>query len=214
MEPGRMSTLPHVVWDMGGIMFRYFTELLVEVAHDRGWPTDRLPLGPTGDIHDDNYDRLLAGEFDEPHYLQLIVADLKAEGIDFDPPRDLDWLGHERTETWATIERIHAAGHRQALLTNDASKWLGPNWWEDWPPSKWFDSVIDVSTLGVRKPAPEPYLASAGALGVPPEECLFVDDMPPNCRGAEAIGMASHLFRIKDPDASLRALETRLGIAR
>ncbi len=78
--------------------------------------------------------------------------------------------------------------------------------------SPWCDSVIDVSTIGVRKPAPEPYLASAQALGVPPAECLFVDDMPTNCRGAEAVGMQRHLFHIKDPKASLASLEARLGL--
>ena len=208
-----MSNLPHVVWDMGGIMFRYFTELMVDFGREHDWPMDQLALGPTGDIPDQNYERLLAGEFDEPKYLELIVGDLRATGIEFDPPRDLDWLGHERAETWATIERINAAGHRQALLTNDASKWLGANWWEDWAPSKWFDSVIDVATIGVRKPAPEPYLAAAAALGAPTAACIFVDDMPANCRGAEAVGMQSHLFEITDPVDSLDGLEQRLGIA-
>ena len=207
-----MSRQPHLVWDMGGIMYRYFTEMLVDVGKDAGWPLHEIPLGPTGLIHDANYDRLQAGEFDEPEYLTMIVADLKSHGIEFDPPRDLDWTNQERTETWATIERLSEAGHRQALLTNDASKWLGASWWQTWEPAKWFESVIDVVTVGVRKPAPEPYLAAATALGVQPDECLFVDDMPPNCAGAEAVGMQSHLFDITDPVGSLASLEQRLGL--
>jgi len=207
-----MSNTPHVVWDMGGIMYRYFTELMVDYGRDHGWPLDQIPLGPTGEIADDNYARLVAGAFDEPDYVQRILADLAGRGIEHDPTRDLSWEGNERTETWATIERIHHAGHRQALLTNDASKWLGPNWWESWGPSRWFEVVIDVVMVGVRKPAPEPYLAVARALDVAPSECLFVDDMPINCRGAEAVGMKSHLFEITDPEGSLRRLEGRIGL--
>ena len=207
-----MTKRPHIVWDMGGIMYRYFTEMLVDVGAVKGWPLDKIPLGPTGRIPDPNYVRLRAGDFDEPEYLRMIVDDLKSHGIVFDPPRDLDWTDQERQETWATIERINQAGHRQALLTNDASKWLGPNWWSTWEPARWFESVIDVITVGVRKPAPEPYLAAARALDVPATDCLFVDDMPPNCRGAEAVGMQSHLFDITDPEGSLDRLERRLDL--
>ena len=207
-----MSVVPHVVWDMGGILYRYFTELMVEAAEDRGWPMDRVPLGPTGPTPDADYLRMLAGEFDEPEYLARLTAKLAAEGIEFDAPRDLDWSGHERKVSWEAVRIVHDAGHRQAVLTNDASKWLGSNWWETWEPAKWFDGLIDVSTIGVRKPAPEPYLAAAEALGVPTTECLFIDDMPVNCRGAEAVGMASHLFDILDPDGSIERLLARLGL--
>jgi putative hydrolase of the HAD superfamily len=68
-----------------------------------------------------------------------------------------------------------------------------------------------VVTVGPRKPSPEPYLAIADALGVPPEECLFVDDLPVNCRGAEAVGMRSHLFDITNPESSLNRLLDVLG---
>ena len=142
----------------------------------------------------------------------MITTRLQAEGIDFDAPRDLDWTGHERDETWSAIRRIHDAGHRQAILTNDASKWLGSDWWETWEPAEWFDVMVDVAMIGVRKPAPEPYLEAARRLGVPPAECLFVDDMPVNCRGAEAVGMESLLFDITDPVGSIERLMDRLDL--
>lgn len=206
-----MTELPHVIWDMGGILYRYFTEMMVDVGRREGWPLNRIPMGPTGDLDDPNYQRMMAGDLDETDYVKMLMADLQAEGIDFDPPRDLDWTGQERAETWAAIDHIADAGHRQALLTNDASKWLGANWWQNWKPASRFDAVIDVVTVGVRKPAPEPYVAAAAALDVPPHECLFVDDMPVNCRGAEAVGMQSHLFVITEPQHSLDQLLRRIG---
>ena len=201
-----MSELPHVVWDMGGIFYRYFTELMVDVGEERGWPLDRIPLGPTGRLPDPDYQRMVDGDLDEPDYLVVIRGRLVAEGISFDPPKELVWLGEARPETWSAIRQISTKGHRQALLTNDASKWLGDDWWETWEEAKWFDAIVDVMTVGVRKPAPDPYLATADALGVSPEECLFVDDLQVNCEGAEAVGMRSHLFDITDPQDSLDRL--------
>lgn len=205
-----MSALPHVVWDMGGIMYRYFTELLLEVGEERGWPLSRIPLGPTGRVADRDYERMLSGEIDEPGYLAAVRSRLSGEGIDFEPTTDLDWSGQARPETWDAIRQIHDAGHRQALLTNDATAWLGARWWETWEPAGWFEAMVDVVTVGVRKPAPEPYLAAASALGAPTTECLFVDDMPVNCQGAEAVGMASQRFDVTDPQGSISRLLHRL----
>ena len=104
-----MSQLPHVVWDMGGVMYRYFTEMMVDHGERAGWPLDQIPLGPTGHLPDSDYDRMLSGEIGERGYLPIVVDRLKAHGIEFDPPRDLakDWTGRRRT--WQTVERIHVA---------------------------------------------------------------------------------------------------------
>ena len=206
MGTGVVSTLPHVIWDMGGILYPYFTELLVETGKARGWPLERLALGPTGSVPDLEYERLLEGDLEESEYVAVIRSRLLAEGIDFDPTGDLDWSDRARPETWAAIREISARGHRQAILTNDASTWLGAGWWTTWEEAGRFDVIVDVATVGVRKPSPEPYLAVAAALQVPPEECLFVDDLPVNCRGAEAVGMRSVLFETTDPPGSMARL--------
>lgn len=200
-----MSALPHVVWDMGGILYPYFTEMMLDLGRERGWPLDRLPLGPTGLVDDPDYHRLLEGELDEPDYLLIIRERLRAESIDFDPPRDLAGSWISRESAWNVIRRIGEMGHRQAILTNDATRWLGEGWWEK-PGWEEFDVVVDVVQVGSRKPSPEPYLAVADALGVPPSECLFIDDLPVNCRGAEAVGMRGHLFVVNDAQDSLHRL--------
>jgi putative hydrolase of the HAD superfamily len=212
MDGGTVNR-PHVVWDMGGILYRYFTQVMVERGSERGWPIDRVPLGPTGVVPDADYERMQEGEIDEAEYLALVVARLRAAGVDDDPRRTIDWPSQERREVWDAIRTIHGAGHRQAVLTNDASKWLGPSWWETWEPAGWFDAMVDVSTIGERKPAARPYLAAAEALEADPTECVFVDDMRVNCRGAEAVGMASLWFDVRAPSESVDKLLATLGLA-
>jgi tRNA (adenine57-N1/adenine58-N1)-methyltransferase catalytic subunit len=203
--------LPAVVWDMGGIMYRYFTELLLDLASQHGWPP--IALGPTGPLPDPAYEQQQRGDIDEGGYLAVIRDRLRAAGIDLDPVADLDFTTEFRPATRALIVDLHEAGHPQALVTNDASKWLGEAWWETWEPVGWFDVIIDVAVLGVRKPAPEPYLAAAERLGLSTVDCIFVDDMEVNCRGAEAVGMGSHWFDVADPVGSIAALRQRIGEA-
>lgn len=201
-----------VVWDMGGIINRYFTEVLLDAGSERGWPIDRIPLGPHGAIPDPEYEQMTEGLIDEFDYLRIVRDRLEAEGIHFDPLRDIDWPNQQRPETWDAIKKIHASSLVQMILTNDASKWMGERWWEKWEPIRYFDALIDVATLGVRKPHPNTYLAAAAALSMAPEDCIFIDDMVVNCRGAEAVGMGSHLFDITKTEASIASLLERIGL--
>ncbi len=212
MSTGTSRPLPAVVWDMGGIMYRYFTEVVADLAAARGWPLDGVPLGPTGTSPDAAYEAMTQGRIDEPTYLEIVTERLRDIGVEVDLREEIHWPDQTRPRTWEVIAAVAAARHPQALLTNDATAWLGHGWWNSWEPAGWFDELVDVATVGVRKPAPEPYLAAADALGLPTSDCLFVDDMVVNCRGAEAVGMASHHVDIREADASLQRLARRLGL--
>jgi len=205
-------TMPRaVIWDMGGIMYRFFTELMLDVGKEQGWPLERLPLGPTGPAPDPYYEAMDRGEFNESEYVKRLLAELAQEGITFSPYQDLDFSKGSRPKTWAAIAHLQVVGFQQMVLTNDASRWLGERWWETWAYRPLFDAVLDVQTIGVRKPAPEPYLASAQVLSLPPQECLFIDDLHVNCSGAEAVDMQSYWFDVRDPDGSLERLMSRLN---
>jgi FMN phosphatase YigB (HAD superfamily) len=204
--------LPAIVWDMGGIMYRYFTEILLDMSREEGWGLDGIPMGPTGPTPDEAYQRMLVGEIDEHEYLDLVRQRLSSAGHPLDPVAEIDWSVQARPEVWRVIELAHGVGHPQAVLTNDASRWLGERWWETWPPARWFDEMIDVASIGVRKPAPQPYLAAARVLDLPPQDCLFVDDMVVNCEGAEAVGMASHWVDVRATESSMVSLTRRLEL--
>ena len=203
---------PGVIWDLGGIIYRYFTEVLLAEAPTRGWALDGIPFGPTGRLPDPEYERMSDGHIDEHAYLDIVHARLATQGIDVHIPSEIDWPRQTRPEAIRLLAALQAADHPQALLTNDATRWLGQRWWETWAPAGYFDAIVDVATLGVRKPAPEPYRAGADRLGLQPHECLFVDDMRVNCRGAEAVGMASHHVDVAAPEHSLAQLADRLGV--
>jgi len=57
------------------------------------------------------------------------------------------------------------------------------------------DAVILSFEVGARKPQPAIYEAALAALGdVAPSDALFVDDQPPYCDGASALGIATRLI--------------------
>ena len=82
------------------------------------------------------------------------------------------------------VRRAHAAGVRTALLSNS---------WGDHYPDELFDGLFDAVVIsgrvGMRKPDAEIFRHTAQLLGLDPAECVMVDDLPHNVRGAVAAGM-------------------------
>ena len=54
-----------------------------------------------------------------------------------------------------------------------------------------FDHVVESSELGIRKPDPRIYQIACEALGVAPENCVFLDDLGINLKPAKALGMTT-----------------------
>ena len=188
-----MADIKAVIWDMGGILYPTPFELLDDLEASRGWPPGTLPRGPFSPGGDPDYARCSTGELTETEYWKKYQQASASNGRPLDLKREVDWTGTERPEVMATIGIL---GHRfrQATLSNDSSEWLGYGWWDSWPYAHLFEQVIDVVTLGVRKPHPRTYTTTADRMGLQVSECLFVDDMAVNIEGAEAVGMPGFFF--------------------
>ncbi len=63
-----------------------------------------------------------------------------------------------------------------------------------YPLMQYFPKPTLSFQIGSVKPSRDSYLAAAGDVGVPPEECLFIDDLQKNVDGAKAAGMAAIRF--------------------
>jgi epoxide hydrolase-like predicted phosphatase len=73
-----------------------------------------------------------------------------------------------------------------------------------------FDGVVISGLVGIRKPAPEIYALGAEAIGLPPERCVFVDDLGFNLKPAQELGMATVLHT--DSEQTVGELEALLGV--
>lgn len=104
------------------------------------------------------------------------------------------------------VRRARGAGVRTGLVSNS---WGAGRYDRDSFPEL-FDGVVISGEVGLHKPQPEIFELGAERLGLPPEECVFVDDLRENCQGAEAVGMTAVLHR--GADSTLPELERLLGV--
>ncbi|MHB8440075.1 MAG: HAD-IA family hydrolase [Acidimicrobiales bacterium] len=74
-----------------------------------------------------------------------------------------------------------------------------------------FDTVVESSVVGIRKPDPRFYELACSRLDVAPERSVFLDDLGVNLKPARAMGMTT--IKVADPDEAVEELEEVLGIA-
>jgi len=73
---------------------------------------------------------------------------------------------------------------------------------------KIFDHIIESSKVGLRKPDPKIYYMSCEALGVKPEECIYLDDLGINLKPAREIGMTT--IKVIDPGEAIKEVRAYL----
>ena len=106
----------------------------------------------------------------------------------------------------AAVRAAKAAGVRTGLVSNS----IGEGRYDRSTFPELFHAVVISAEEGLHKPEPEIFLLGAQRAGVDPAECVFVDDLRENCRGAEAVGMTAVLHR--GAEGTLPALEELLGV--
>ena len=108
----------------------------------------------------------------------------------------------------AGVLAARRAGIRTAMLSNS---W-GEDRYDRAQLEQLFDAWVISGEVGVRKPDPAIYAIAAERIGLPPQECVFVDDLPGNLKPARALGMATVVHR-GDAAQTLDEVSELLGIS-
>lgn len=115
------------------------------------------------------------------------------------------WLSIDH-DTLEVLLDLKAGGTRLALLSNagrDFSSYFRHGTLGDL-----FEQVFVSGELGTIKPSAEIFQHVMAELDVTPEETVFIDNKEANVRGAEALGIAGHVFTTAN---DLRAYLEALG---
>lgn len=118
------------------------------------------------------------------------------------------WRGDQLNSRLLAYIRDNPAGLKMGLLSN-AWPSLRRQLEQEWDIADHFDAILISAEIGIAKPDPHIYRAALQALQVVPERALFVDDMPQNVAGAQAVGMSALQFH--STDQVLEAIAAALG---
>ena len=207
-----MSELTTLVVDFGGVlttsMRESFTQFVTSEDVDGEHLTTVLFADygegtlvhgiETGRITMEQFERELAGK------LRTKSGDpVAAEGL----VRRMFQGARADTRMIEAVRRARESGLKTGLLSNS---WGNRDSYEFEHFDTLFDAVVISGEVGLRKPEPEIYAMTARDLGVPPAECVFVDDIAANVRGAVEASMVG--IHHTDTDTTLQELTALFGI--
>ena len=203
-----------VVSDFGGVLTTPLAGSFKRFAERSGIGMEELGRALTSILARDGAHPLYeleCGRMTEVEFLSGLQETLSAEvgrEIEFVDFAEALWSGLAPNEPMISLmAALREEGYRMALLTNNVREWEH-RWRAMAPIDDIFEVVVDSAFVGLRKPEPEIYELTVRRLGVPAEECLFVDDLPRNCEAAREAGMVAVVYR----DAEQAAAEIRAAL--
>jgi putative hydrolase of the HAD superfamily len=214
-----MATIKAVIWDFGGV----FTSSPFE-AFNRFERANNLPLDFIRSINAANpdtnawaqleSDKINAAAFDE-----LFAGECRARGYDVRGSQILSLLSGDLRPEMVRALNIVRSKFRTACITNNVRSTgvVGPGMARNEEHARHiaevmslFETVLESSELGVRKPDPAIYRMACERLGIAPTEAVYLDDLGINLKPARALGMQT--IKVLNPEQALSELEAHLQL--
>ncbi len=193
--------------DFGGVLTTNVFASFAAFCEHHGLKTETVAelfmKDPTGRglLVDLEEGRITEAEF-EPRFAELLGVE------DSDGLIDRLFAGMRPDEAMlAAVRAAKDAGVKTGMVSNS---W-GRGRYDRAKLPELFHAWVISGEEGMRKPDERIYALGAERVGLSPEDCVFVDDIPGNLKPARALGMATvHHY---DAEQTIPQLEKLLGVA-
>ncbi|MFM2370965.1 MAG: hypothetical protein RIS85_687 [Pseudomonadota bacterium] len=207
-----------VIFDFGGVITSSPFEAFNRLEAERGLPHDLVRRINTINPDTNAWALFERAEIGTAEFDTLFAEEARALGHELDGASVLAVLaGAVRPAMVAALDRLKGEGYRLGCITNNVPAGHGAgmarsNDARDEMERIFarFEHVIESSKAGVRKPDPRIYLMMCEALGLPPEQCVYLDDLGINCKPAAALGMQA--IKVTSGEQALADLGAVLGL--
>jgi putative hydrolase of the HAD superfamily len=213
-------TIEAVLWDYGGVFtaspFGSITAYALSVGAD---PVvfREVVFGSYHTDSDHPWHQCERGEISVADTWAQISVAVETAGYRFDLAEMFGAMRGDTVDRSVVVDAVRAVrarGLRTGIITNNIREY-GDTWRGQLPMDELFDTVVDSSHEGVRKPNPVIYHTALERLGVAdPAHAVFLDDFEGNVVAARNLGMHGILVG-DDPrgaiDELMALLDRELG---
>lgn len=165
-----------IIFDCFGVLYRGSLTHLAELAA----PEDQQAVRDLAHASDHGF-----LSYDE-YFAQL------AELVHL-PVEEVEAIVRERhvrnSELVELVRQLHTGGRYKVGLLSNVGRGVMDGLFPPAEQRELFDAVILSSDVAVTKPEPAIYELMADKLGLEPEDCVMIDDLPVNIDGANRAGM-------------------------
>ncbi|MEU5865089.1 MULTISPECIES: HAD family phosphatase [unclassified Nonomuraea] len=206
-----------VLIDWGGVLTTSLTDSIarwlaadrIDAEHYRSVMRELVDHAYQGGEGQNVVHALERGELDGPAFERDLAARLLT--VDGVPPvaeglLERMFAQFERVDAMYDMLRdVRKNGVKTCLLSN--------SWSNTYPRHEWdglFDAVVISGEVGMRKPEERIFRHALDQVGLPGEQCVFIDDIEANILAARALGITG--IHHRDADTTLTELESVLRL--
>jgi putative hydrolase of the HAD superfamily len=199
------------MFDFGGVISSSPFEAFARFEEENGLPRDFIRTVNATNPDDNAWAKLERADVDVESFGALWSEEARALGHDVDGRLVLQMLSGQIRPQMVAAVRACRTKYKTACLTNNFLSAEAVVSEQVAAVYELFDAVLESRVLGVRKPDPRFYELACEAVGVHPDESVFLDDLGVNLKPARALGM--HTIKVSDPDEALAELGRLTGLA-
>ncbi|HEY9217459.1 MAG TPA: HAD-IA family hydrolase [Phenylobacterium sp.] len=206
-----------VIWDFGGVFTSSPFEAFARYEEEKGAPKDIIRRCNSTNPDGNAWALFERNEIDAAQFDKLFLEESTALGFPV-PGRDvLPLLAGRVRPAMVNALKVCKQQFKVGCITNNMVSSHSPG---ERAPSRTastfgeimpvFDSIIESSKAGVRKPDPKIYLMMCELLDVAPAACVYLDDLGVNCKPAAQLGMRA--IKVVTVEQTLNELSEATGL--
>jgi putative hydrolase of the HAD superfamily len=204
-----------VIWDFGGVFTSSPAVAFARYESERGLPADIIRRTNTANHLENAWAKFERAEVDIDTFDRLFAAESLALGAEVRGRDVLPLLsGDPRPEMVEALRRVKARFKTGCITNNVPGMATGSASGRSLYVAEvmvLFDHVIESAKTGLRKPDPRIYRMMAEALGVDPENCIYLDDLGINLKPAREMGMTT--IKVVNAPQAIAELEAASGLS-
>ncbi len=198
-----------VIWDFGGVLTTSPFEAFARFERERGLPADIIRRTNAVNHHENAWAQFERAELDIEAFDERFAAESRALGAEVRGKDVLPLLsGDLRPEMVEALRRVKERFKTGCITNNLPANAIGSRSGRSLYVAEvmaLFDHIIESAKIGLRKPDPRIYAMMIEALGVDPENCVYLDDLGVNLKPAREMGMTT--IKVVDSAQAIAELE-------
>ncbi|ABE40637.1 Epoxide hydrolase-like phosphatase [Rhodopseudomonas palustris BisB5] len=203
-----------VIWDFGGVLTSSPFEAFARFESERGLPADIIRRTNATNHFENAWAKFERAEVDLDTFDALFAAESLALGAEVRGKDVLPLLYGELRPEMVEALRIVGENFKTGCITNNLpANAIGSASGRTLYVAEvmaLFDHVIESAKIGLRKPDPKIYQMMTDALGVDPNNCVYLDDLGVNLKPAREMGMTT--IKVASADQAIAELEAATGL--
>jgi putative hydrolase of the HAD superfamily len=207
-----------VLWDFGGVLTTSPFESFNRFEIDRNLPKDFIRSINATNPETNAWAQLESSEISIEEFDDKFAQEAAARGHEVRGQEVLTLLsGQIRPEMVKALEIIKQTLKVGCITNNVKSAGEGPGMANTTERATevanvmaLFDTIIESSKTGIRKPDPKIYEIACEEMGIQPNDAVFLDDLGINLKPARALGMTT--IKVLTADQALIELESHLQL--